>query len=768
MDTRSLARARVARDRPASGPSAPVVVFVMCVVVPLLIVYLRAEPVAQRPVAVVESVKALRPLDDGRPSQVTGVPAATAAERHGGEANPQPEPTKPTGPVAPHESDAAMAVLNRERARAGGSAFAHAFHVYRPRPAERPGGDLDDQSTLANAVAASAADGEIMILCIGGSGSMRAGMNLVFNFRQMGLYHMLILAPQRAVCEDLWGALPTLACVWWPSVFTKPRPPSLYNTMFSRTALAFFEARKLLLEQLVRRHKLNVLHLDADTVWFANPYPIFKSVYKAHSLIVQTDNPFVNAGILYVQNAHDGDAATWVLQELNRRIDRFTYRPESVRELPHSAWSTAPHFANADEQANLNDIVTTSLTGKPTFSAGVEFYEARFKRDRGDAHAKRLMSDGGWQHKMLQAEVRVARSHLSSLRPERSFEPLVHLCKPSLYGQVQAAELRVPDAPAAARSSLLLAPEWLFSHFPYGAFFPSFRDCHADSWGYAQRTALEQRLCMPAFRVPVVMVHMAGLRNGQWGRRGVMRALGVWNDAADAVATHDWVSARTDRLLVVDGPFAHRFRSMAEFDRFAARLLLLASLLGRRAVMPSMPCAARWAQSAMEPRHLRGLEVGCSQHKQCVWLPMPHFKEAWCSGVDFLYSIDYEGMVDKGEIAPHRDVVQLQPAELRLAAAGGAPGGAPGGAVRFERVPRADGAAAEPLPAARVLRLSASALGDPLEWLSLDGFQDKSWRGSWPTRVAAALQDRQSGLGLDRPQMQIMKDCMHSLATSRD
>ena len=87
------------------------------------------------------------------------------------------------------------------------------------------------------------------------------------------------------------------------------------------------------------------------------------------------------------------------------------------------------------------------------------------------------------------------------------------------------AELRVPGNASAAHASLLLAPEWLFSHFPYGAFFPSYVQCHADSWKWPDATALEQRLCMPNFRVPVVMVHMAGLRNGQWGRRGVMRAL---------------------------------------------------------------------------------------------------------------------------------------------------------------------------------------------------------------------------------------------------
>ena len=71
---------------------------------------------------------------------------------------------------------------------------------------------------------------------------------------------------------------------------------------------------QVLLEKLVVVHQLNVLHLDADTIWFANPYPYFKTLYKDYALIIQTDNPFVNAGILYVQNVHEGDAAAWVLQ----------------------------------------------------------------------------------------------------------------------------------------------------------------------------------------------------------------------------------------------------------------------------------------------------------------------------------------------------------------------------------------------------------------------------------------------------------------------
>ena len=172
-----------------------------------------------------------------------------------------------------------------------------------------------------------------------------------------------------------------------------------------------------------------------------------------------------------------------------------------------------------------------------------------------------------------------------------------------------------------------------------------------------------------------------------------------------------------------------------------------------RSLAHSSPCASQWAQSAMEPRHLRGLEVGCGKHKQCVWLPMPHFKEAWCNGVDFLYSIDYEGMVDRAEIVASRDVAAIAVSELRLSES-----------VDGATVTTSSGA---PPPSAHVLRLTGSENVDgPLSWLALDGFADRRWRARLPLSVGGAL--RGPRLGLTTAQMTIMADCMHSLATSRD
>ena len=140
-----------------------------------------------------------------------------------------------------------------------------------------------------------------MLLGVGGSGSMRTGMNLVLNFRQMGLYNMLVLGQDAATCEGLWAALPALACVYWPSRFLRKKPDSLYNTMFNKVALAFFEVRKVLTAQLALDHHLNVLHLDADTIWFANPYPVFKTLYKDHAIVMQVSAILAQFGAILAQ-----------------------------------------------------------------------------------------------------------------------------------------------------------------------------------------------------------------------------------------------------------------------------------------------------------------------------------------------------------------------------------------------------------------------------------------------------------------------------------
>ena len=155
----------------------------------------------------------------------------------------------------------------------------------------------------------------------------------------------------------------------------------------------------------------------------------------------------------------------------------------------------------------------------------------------------------------------------------------------------------------------------------------------------------------------------------------------------------------------------------------------------------------------MEPKHLRALEVGCGPNKQCVWLPMPHYKEPWCSGVDFVYDIDYRAL--QGELSS-RDVKTL-----------------PVSGLRMTQGPSTDGTAlielqsGGVLPSERVLVLEGVDLevADPLSWIPLDGLTD--WRKPFSQKILGALQV-QGGRPLSPAQVTIVKTCLHSLITSKD
>jgi hypothetical protein len=321
---------------------------------------------------------------------------------------------------------------------------------------------------------------------------------------------------------------------------------------------------------------------------------------------------------------------------------------------------------------------------------------------------------------------------------------------------------------------------------------------------------------MPSHRVPTIMVHMAGLRQESWGRRVMMRAFGVWQDGADAVAPDAWVSARSleasrapaadaaarrhawtgsGRLLTtLDVAHPSAFASMQNYDRFACRLLILGLLLRRRVVFPPIDCALPYMQKALQARHLRGMEVGCGDDRQCVWLPYPHHIEPWCAGVDFLYDIDYRGLVSRGEVRPASDAVGLPLSSLRQAMNAshgplgplsrlraelhndakvlqlrGTPfgGKASGGGLLGAAASLLGGRQAPPVGT------ETESLQDQLAWLPLGGFRTEQWRAPLPRRVEAFLRtpagdEPHQGLGLSDAQVKIVKTCLRSLATSKE
>lgn len=214
---------------------------------------------------------------------------------------------------------------------------------------------------------------------------------------------------------------------------------------------------------------------------------------------------------------------------------------------------------------------------------------------------------------------------------------------------------------------------------------------------------------------------------------------------------------------------------MQEYDRFAARLLLLGLLLRRRVVFPPIDCGLRYMHKALQARHLRGMEIGCGADRQCVWLPYPHHIDPWCSGVDFLYDIEYRGLVARGEVEAQPDeVAEVAASALRPWLNASAP-------LRLSKsemhttatVLQLRGVAEKStFGALRAARRSdhGKEAADQLSWLPLGGFRTEAWRAPLPRKVEAVLRAPVSadGLGLSEAQVKIVKTCLKSLATSRE
>eukprot|EP00965_Chrysotila_dentata_P211979 6186755-Pleurochrysis_carterae.AAC.1 len=70
--------------------------------------------------------------------------------------------------------------------------------------------------------------------------------------------------------------------------------------------------------------------------------------------------------------------------------------------------------------------------------------------------------------------------------------------------------------------------------------------------------------------------------------------------------------------------------------------------------MPPIECDLPWMRKALEPRHLRGMEVGCGAAQRCVWMPYPHHVDGWCSQIDMLNFVDFEDLVAQGSVSRSR------------------------------------------------------------------------------------------------------------------
>ena len=549
------------------------------------------------------------------------------------------------------------------------------------------GSDVEAPGVLARAARDIAYRREIILVC--GDGSAYASptaLNTVLQFYALGLRHVLYISDSADACTRLRRAVPSLACAW-SSVLNRSKPThgSVLVQKWWDMRFYFYNVRKHVLSRLTSELGYNVLQTDTDAAWFANPYPALKAgALSQHQLVVQTDLPLANAGVLYAQRVASGDATAWVLRELIERIRTFSFHPEVVpRILP---WASPPYFSNADEQSLLNDVLASSITQQPCFLFSTAIMEMKYGGTRRNRTFRWDQTPEGTLRPKLMAIVRQRNERTASSVHACGHPQGLQLCiaprastrrnVTSFNYQLSSWRLRAPPATAAPRpftapprgssatdsavpsdrgppavvavappgehlpplvpSRYAKAPAWLFQHYSHfdvrDAHKPSPRAASAPAPGSATvlpTTSASRGVPVPYGTFhgppPVYMVHLAGLRSGAWQRRAVLRGHGWWHAGADALAAHEmrW-GRRRGLLLLTSSNLLRPAAGRTAYDAAEVRLLLgnfvLLAALTDRVAVMPEALCDRLGERPEGMRMWRETRRR-QQQRRCAWTP---------------------------------------------------------------------------------------------------------------------------------------------------
>jgi hypothetical protein len=492
------------------------------------------------------------------------------------------------------------------------------------------GADVANVSLLRAAVSQVAYRNELILLCGDGqAGGSPTALNTVLQFYALRLRHVLFVSDSARSCERLRAGLPGLACVWSSRVSrTKPQNDGGCVKRFWDMRFYFYDVRKHLVSVLAGEMGFNVLQTDTDVAWFNNPYGVLKSGENARAnILAQWDAPFVNAGVFYAQGIRQGEAASWVLAELHKRIVTFMYTPQVVPSIV--PWAKKPYFSNSDEQTLMNDVLISAMTNRTCYIWSTAFFESRY------GGAGRARGWKGW----------------SSTEESKQQPKLLRLCERSRLPGTELYPLHEPRG--GPPSTFKKGSAALYAHYMYlmkhyirePARLAAVRSV-IDMDAAAAEAVREQRPTPYAThpQMTAMMVHLAGIRTGAWSRRAISRAHGWWHPEADALVGEEYNWGERGGRLRLSGTGVVRAPSRTELDMLIGNLMLLGLLLDRVVVIPETPCSF-----APSPR---GCKDGCAYDsvqtaprfvgpartaQRCAWLAP---KRCWRT--EFVTQLEYE------------------------------------------------------------------------------------------------------------------------------
>lgn len=269
--------------------------------------------------------------------------------------------------------------------------------------------DLESPGAMVAAAAAvaTATRDVVLLFTAGDPTSLDLCANALLQMRKIGLEeHALVVAERHDHCERLASRKVRAACGWSSRILEHPPSDSFALRRFWDNRFRFYHAKKYWLAELVRSG-FGVLQADTDTIWAANPLPLLRSINA--SVVVQSDAPFANAGLMYARPG--GLRAQTMLDKLAWAIQLMQNRPSAISRIV--PFATPPFYGNMDDQTGLNDAIVVAVTQNESYALlGMVFHrEANNRLRRHPVRWSQRAESAAWKrgvHETRQRSVALA------------------------------------------------------------------------------------------------------------------------------------------------------------------------------------------------------------------------------------------------------------------------------------------------------------------------------------------------------------------------
>lgn len=228
-------------------------------------------------------------------------------------------------------------------------------------------GDINRPGAMQKMLEARSYKHEIIQACITGGDVWRIGLNFIFNMRDLGYDHWVILVPRLQQCNELEAALRgvgSIGCMWTTMFDDDDAPRDLRQ--FPERPPAKQVTWVLRWVTLLRAVRLgfNMLNIDTDVALHDDIYKYLKGPLLGNLTWVCGDEDSgdgCNGGTNYVQNANPNGAAAWMAGTMVDRMLRLVENTSCWRDNPFAKgidWADA-----VDDQAQLGSAMRSATIG---------------------------------------------------------------------------------------------------------------------------------------------------------------------------------------------------------------------------------------------------------------------------------------------------------------------------------------------------------------------------------------------------------------------